>query len=211
VRLFVIVAPRAAPLRLLVGPESELWQNGWLDLNAVWGGEWDRSRDGYGVEIVEGQGTVLGVNVGKCGTSYRNQWGLCGVDILCRGGWRRGSSKITLWFLVYVLHLQMALAVCDLLVCWLKTCDSQVVGSTFSRCAFTKQTTASCSHYVTTHYNFVGLPVTGQLCPKGWEGNRRSGVAVTMRHRRNWFILPALNYIPALSQIPPTIGPLSFS
>ena len=29
-----------------------------------------------------------------------NQWGLRGVVILCRDGWRRGSSQITLGFLV---------------------------------------------------------------------------------------------------------------
>jgi len=36
-----------------------------IDLNAVWGGEWGRSRDGVldGVEIVEWEGAVLGVNV----------------------------------------------------------------------------------------------------------------------------------------------------
>jgi len=26
--------------------ESVLWQNGWTDLDAVWGGEWDRLKDG---------------------------------------------------------------------------------------------------------------------------------------------------------------------
>jgi len=25
---------------------GELWKNGWLDLDAVWGGEWGRLRDG---------------------------------------------------------------------------------------------------------------------------------------------------------------------
>jgi len=33
---------------------------------------------------------------GKYGASNCNQWGLCGVVILCREGWRPGSSKITL-------------------------------------------------------------------------------------------------------------------
>jgi len=30
---------------LHVCPESVLWQNGWLDPDAVWDGEWSRSRD----------------------------------------------------------------------------------------------------------------------------------------------------------------------
>jgi len=29
-----------------VGSESVLWQNDWLDLDALWDGEWGRSRDG---------------------------------------------------------------------------------------------------------------------------------------------------------------------
>jgi len=36
---------------------------------------------------------------GKCGTSYYNQWGLCGIVILCRVEWRRSSSQIILGFL----------------------------------------------------------------------------------------------------------------
>jgi len=31
---------------LYVCPESVLWQNGRLDLDVVWDGEWSRSRDG---------------------------------------------------------------------------------------------------------------------------------------------------------------------
>jgi len=46
-----------------------------------------------GVEIIEGKGAVLGV--------YCNQWGLCGIVILCRERWRRGSSKTISEFLVY--------------------------------------------------------------------------------------------------------------
>jgi len=37
---------------------------------------------------------------GKCGASHCNQLGLCGVVILCREGWRRSSSQITLGFIV---------------------------------------------------------------------------------------------------------------
>jgi len=48
-----------------------------------------------GVEIVEGKGQSWD----KCGASRCNR-GFCGVIILCREGWRRGSSQITLVFLV---------------------------------------------------------------------------------------------------------------
>jgi len=48
------------------------------------------------VVIVEGKGQFGG----KCGTCHCNQWGLCGLIILCREGWRRGFSQITLGFLV---------------------------------------------------------------------------------------------------------------
>jgi len=46
---------------LSVCPEGALWQ-----MDAVWGGEWGRSRMGVldGSEIVEGEGAVLVVNVG---------------------------------------------------------------------------------------------------------------------------------------------------
>jgi len=40
-----------------------------------------------------------GVIWGKRVASYCNQWGLCGVVILCREGWRRGSAQATLGFL----------------------------------------------------------------------------------------------------------------
>ena len=32
----------------------------------------------------------------KCGASHYNQWGLCGIVILCQEGSRRGFSLITL-------------------------------------------------------------------------------------------------------------------
>ena len=47
----------------------------------------------YGVVIVKGEEAVLGVNVGHP---------IRGV-ILCREGWRRGFSQITLGLLVIVL------------------------------------------------------------------------------------------------------------
>jgi len=34
------------PVCPCVWPESVLWQNGWLDLDAILGGEWGRARDG---------------------------------------------------------------------------------------------------------------------------------------------------------------------
>jgi len=37
----------------------------------------------------------------KCGASHCNQRGLCDVVTLCREEWRRGSSQITLGFLVH--------------------------------------------------------------------------------------------------------------
>jgi len=48
------------------------------------------------VEIVEGEEIVFGVNVGH---PIATNWNLV---ILCREGWRRGSSQITLGFLVIV-------------------------------------------------------------------------------------------------------------
>jgi len=52
------------------------------------------------VEIVEGEGEVFVV---KYGASHYNEWGLYGVVILYREGWRRGSSKL-LWDLLLCLH-----------------------------------------------------------------------------------------------------------
>jgi len=49
---------------------------------------------------------------------------------------------------------------------------------------------ASCSHASTSvakQYNLV-LDNGRAVMPCGWEGNRRSGVALAMRHRLQWFI-----------------------
>jgi len=49
-----------------VCPESVLWQNGPLDPDAVWGGEWDQSRIGVLDGVVHDrrrEGAVLGVNL----------------------------------------------------------------------------------------------------------------------------------------------------
>jgi len=64
-----------------------------MDPSAVWGGEWDWSREGVldGVVIVEGKGQFWG----KYGASHCNQWNSL------REERRRGSSQITLGFLVF--------------------------------------------------------------------------------------------------------------
>jgi len=80
---------------LSVCPVGELWKNGRLDLDAVWSGEWGQSRMGVldgGGDRRRGRGSFGG----KRGASRCNQWGFCGVVILCREGWRRGSFQITL-------------------------------------------------------------------------------------------------------------------
>jgi len=43
-----------------------IWKNGWLDLEAIWGGKWGRSKDDVldGVEITQGEGAILWVNLG---------------------------------------------------------------------------------------------------------------------------------------------------
>jgi len=56
----------------------ELWKNGLLDLDAVWDGEWGRSRDGcivLGWRSSKGKGQFWG----KCAASHCNQWCLCGI------------------------------------------------------------------------------------------------------------------------------------
>jgi len=45
-------------------PESVLWQNGWIDPDAVWNGEWGRSRDGcirWGSTCCKGKEEFQGV------------------------------------------------------------------------------------------------------------------------------------------------------
>ena len=76
---------------LSVGPESVLWQNGWLDPDGVLGGEWDRSRDGC---IRWGWSSKwMGSFGGKCEASHCKQ-----RDSLPEGR-RRGSSKLLSDFL----------------------------------------------------------------------------------------------------------------
>jgi len=62
------------------------------------------SRVSQGRGVLDGSGDCRRRRVsfgGKCGTSYWNQWGLCGVVILCHEGWQRSFSQITLGFLVH--------------------------------------------------------------------------------------------------------------
>jgi len=58
-----------------------------------------------GVEIVK---VELGSFGDKYGASHCNQWGVCGTVVLCREGWRRGSSRITLEFFVNVFISRVA-------------------------------------------------------------------------------------------------------
>jgi len=59
--------------------KSVLWQNGWLDPDAVWGGERGPSRDGcislldWGGDRRRGRGSFGG----EFGASYCNEWDLC--------------------------------------------------------------------------------------------------------------------------------------
>ena len=41
--------------------------------------------------------------------------------------------------------------------------------------------------------------VQGAVMPCGWEGNRRSDVALAMRHRLKWFILYSVVILSSLS------------
>jgi len=61
------------------------WWVGSVEGCIRWGGDRQRRRGSFG---------------GKCRTSHCDQWGLCGIVILCREGWQRGFSQITLGFLV---------------------------------------------------------------------------------------------------------------
>ena len=44
----------------------------------------------------------------KCGASHCNQWGLCGVVVLWREGWRRSSSHVT-WDFMFLVCLKFVL------------------------------------------------------------------------------------------------------
>jgi len=39
---------------------------------------------------------------GEFGASHCNHWGLCGVVSLCREGWRRSSSQITVGLFIII-------------------------------------------------------------------------------------------------------------
>ena len=69
------------------------------------------------------------------------------------------------------------------------TCDWKVASSSSGRSTIRQQPWASCSHTrapLSPSSKFgIGQ---GAVMPCGWEGNRRSGVALAMRHRLPWFI-----------------------
>jgi len=64
-------------------PESVLWQNSWMDLDAILGGEWSRSSDrcirwrSWGGDHQREMGSFGG----EFGASHCNQWGLCSVAV----------------------------------------------------------------------------------------------------------------------------------
>jgi len=45
----------------------------------------------------------------------------------------------------------------------------------------------------------------GTVMPCGWEGNRRSGVALAMRHRLQWFIQLRAHGLDRQMSSPPTL------
>ena len=60
---------------------------------------------GRGISVLDGWRSSMGRGSfdGKCGASLCNKWGLCGVVILYREGWRPCSSQITFGFLVDII------------------------------------------------------------------------------------------------------------
>jgi len=68
----------------------------WMPFGVVSGVGWGMGVFDGGWRLWKGKGSFGG----KCGTSHCNYWGLCGIVILCREGWQRGSFQITLGFLV---------------------------------------------------------------------------------------------------------------
>jgi len=66
-----------------------------VDPDAIWDGEWGRSRDGCIRSGSKGRGSVLG----KCGASHCNEWGLCCVVVLCHERWRRHSYFLPVLFI----------------------------------------------------------------------------------------------------------------
>jgi len=57
---------------------------------------------------------------------------------------------------------------------------------------------------LTKQYNLV--PVNGRLMPCGWEGNRRSGIALAMRHSLQWFIHLRAHGLDREMSTPPTLS-----
>ena len=57
---------------------------------------------------------------------------------------------------------------------------------------------------LTKQYNLA--PVNGRLMPCGWEGNRRSGIALAMRHSLQWFIHLRAHGLDREMSTPPTLS-----
>jgi len=71
---------------------------------------------------------------GKCGASHCNQWGFCGLVVLCREGWRRGSPIRYMYFGIscsFLFYLKVSTALNNFLEL-LDYCDS-VVGEGSNR------------------------------------------------------------------------------
>jgi len=63
----------------------------WMPFEVVSAVGWRMGVLNEGGDRRMGRGSIGG----KCGAFHCNQWGICGVVILCHEGWRGGSSQIT--------------------------------------------------------------------------------------------------------------------
>jgi len=63
-------------LSVCLYPESVLWQNGWLNPDAVWGGEWGRAWYGC-IRFWRWSSKGKEQFWGEFGASHCNRWGLC--------------------------------------------------------------------------------------------------------------------------------------
>ena len=130
--------------------------------------------------------------------------------------WWNGSTARSggLWYstvsphiyeLVFVFYSpQVVMSVAWWLRCWLAT--QKVAGLTSGHSTFSYQPWASCSHTcvsVTKQYNLVPVKAV-MLC--GWEGKRRSGVALAIHHRLQWFIHLRAHGVDREMSTPPTLS-----
>ena len=68
-------------ISMCVRLSSALWQNGCPDMDAVWDGRSDGSRDEAGTVGFEDRSTRLGSSGGECVVLHCNQCGVCGVAV----------------------------------------------------------------------------------------------------------------------------------